>query len=57
MAVPDGSVLQVSDDGALLVRPDGHIAWRAVDLARADATSAATAADSLRTALRALHYL
>lgn len=52
-----GPVLQVTDDGALLVRPDGHIAWRAESLEGVEGTSAATAAESLLTALKALHYL
>ena len=49
--------LQVSGDGAILVRPDGHIAWRAHSLEGAAVDSTARAADSLRTALKALHYL
>ena len=50
-------VLQVSDSGAILVRPDGHIVWRAVSSEGSELTSAARAADSLRTALKALQYL
>ncbi len=51
---------QVSEDGALLARPDGHIAWRADSLEAAGKPgegSIAAAADILRAALRALHYV
>ena len=51
---------QVTEEGALLVRPDGHIAWRADSLQAAGkrgGESIATAADILRAALRALHYV
>lgn len=51
---------QVAEEGALLVRPDGHIAWRADSLEAAGkrrGESIATAADILRAALRALHYV
>ena len=52
--------LQVSEDGAILVRPDGHIAWRAVMRQAADECCAEDifkAAEHLRTALAALQYV
>jgi len=53
----EGCVLQMTDDGALLVRPDGHIAWRSQSLEGSKTERAARAADSLRTALKTLHYM
>ena len=52
--------LQVSEDGAILVRPDGHVAWRA-DMRQAVeeccAEDISKAAEQLRTALAALQYV
>ncbi|KZM72708.1 FAD-dependent monooxygenase [Nocardia terpenica] len=51
---PFGATYGVHDSGATLVRPDGYIAWRAVDApadpARALADALGRAADSIRTA-------
>ena len=48
----------MTQDGAILVRPDGHIAWRADMRQAADeccAEDISTAAEQLRTALAALY--
>lgn len=52
-------VSQVTDDGAILVRPDGHIAWRSDSLERAghqEGDRISAAATELRMALRSVHY-
>ena len=50
----------MSADGAILVRPDGHIVWRAEMGQAADGfctEDISGAAEQLRTALAALHYV
>ncbi len=37
MAGPPLTVLDVGQDGAVLVRPDGHVAWRAATADRPEA--------------------
>lgn len=50
----------MSENGAILVRPDGHISWRADMRQGADgycAEDSTRAAEHLRTALAALQYV